>query len=166
MPEYRPETRNRKAKELAILYKKSKGKQAEMARQAGVSRAAISQRFKRNPEISLLVNEQIQEEAKKQGVNIRWYLMKLKNGAEKASKVTGYLNKKVNGLEQVSDEFVETPDWNSQHRYLVTLGEFLGYLKQNSSDTNVTTQVLVGAELMDRIKELENTRIKSEAKNE
>ena len=166
MPEYRPETRNRKAKELASLYKKSKGKQAEMARQTGVSRAAISQRFKRNPEISLLVNEQIQEEAKKQGIDIRWYLKKLKNGADNASKITGYLNNKVNGVDKVSDEFVETPDWSAQHKYLVTLGEFLGYLRRSGSDTNVTTQVLVGAELMDRIKELENTRVKSKAKNE
>ena len=48
-----------------------------------------------------------------------------------ATKITGYLNNKVDGVEKVSDEFIETPDYATRHKYLNTALEAFEILKYN-----------------------------------
>lgn len=53
----------------------------------------------------------------------------------KANKVLGYLNNKTNGVDKVSDEFVETPDHATRHKFLTTALELLKLLK--ASDVHI-----------------------------
>ncbi len=46
-----------------------------------------------------------------------------------AKKVVGYLNNKTQGVEKVSDEFVEVPDYPTRHKYLNTALESFEVIK-------------------------------------
>ena len=46
----------------------------------------------------------------------------IKEGLE-ANKTLGYLNNKVNGVNKISDEFIDVPDHSTRHKFLTTLLE-------------------------------------------
>lgn len=54
--------------------------------------------------------EYVEKAMKDKGITFE-FLMEQLHGCLNANKVVGYLNKKVQGAEQVSDEFVEVPDY-------------------------------------------------------
>ena len=47
-----------------------------------------------------------------------------------ATKVVGYLNNKTQGVEKVSDEFVEVPDWQVRHKYYETILKLMEKIKE------------------------------------
>ena len=61
----------------------------------------------------------IKELMDKMGISDEKLLNVLIEGLE-ANKVLGYLNNKVNGVEKVSDEFVDVPDHAVRHKFLDT----------------------------------------------
>ena len=88
---------NRRAHNRKKLYIKHKGNKSRIAKELGVTPATMTTQF-RNPvgratEKSL--ENDVQKAAKKLGININWYLEKLKKGANNASKITGYINNKI-----------------------------------------------------------------------
>jgi len=97
--------------------------QKELGRRLGITQAAVSRRniiALKNPEIKELLNKhELSEEV---------LLIKLKEGLN-ATRVVGYLNNKVEGVQKVSDEFVEVPDYSTRHKYLVTALELHGHLR-------------------------------------
>lgn len=48
-----------------------------------------------------------------------------------ATKVIGYLNNKVDGVEKISDEFMEVPDHPTRHKFVNTALEVFDVLKYN-----------------------------------
>lgn len=54
-----------------------------------------------------------------------------------ANKVVGYLNNNTEGVQRVSDEFVEVPDFHVRHKYLQLLLELMGEIKHDSNQAPV-----------------------------
>ena len=188
MPELKKHTIKERAQKLTTVYQKHKGNKVEMAKELGITKQAVHNRLNNSVvgvKTKEILDQEMQAAAEKLGLNVEWFLKKLKNGADNATKVIGYLHqykKKENGQperisdnpedvlkeaikpdEVVSNEFIDIPDWGVQHRYIVTLGEVLKYLKANGHDsTGPIQQVWVGAEVTKKIKELEKTQVKTE----
>lgn len=131
MPKYRPETEKAKAKILTKAYVESRLNQSALARKVGVKRASINQRLNR-PIVQKTLAEYLDKHFTKNYIKT-----KFKDGLE-ADKVVGYLNNKVDGVEKISDEFVEVPDLHCRHKYLVTLLECQGHLKTNGKNGGVS----------------------------
>jgi len=131
MPRYRPETEKLKAQKLIKAYQEANFNQHELARREGVSQPAIFDRLHK-PYVQKTLAEYLEKHFPKSYIQ-----KKFKEGLE-ASKVIGYLNSKVDGVQKVSDEFIEVPDLRCRHRYLVTLLECQGHLKHNGNNKGIT----------------------------
>jgi len=133
MPRYRPETEKLKAKILTKAYIKSGFNQSRLAEKEGVTSQAINQRFSHNRAIKKTFAEMMS----KAGITDTYLRKKMKEGLE-ANRVVGYLNNKVDGVQKVSDEFVETPDMHCRHKYLVTALEVKGHIKHNGNGKGIS----------------------------
>jgi len=131
MPRYRPETEKLKAEQFIKSYAKSGFNQTRLAQKEGISQPAVSKRLAKKY-VQKTLAEYLEKHFPKSYIQ-----KKFKEGLE-ASKVIGYLNSKVDGVQKVSDEFIEVPDLHCRHRYLVTLLECQGHLKHNGNNKGIT----------------------------
>ena len=115
---------NRRAQDLKNLYIKHKGNKSRIAEELKITPQAINDRF--NSEIGEKAQDIIEDEvravAKKLGINLTWYIKKIKEGIVKPK-----CNKK--------------PDYSIRHKYIVTLGEALKYIKQNGTTVDSSSHI-------------------------
>lgn len=126
MPKYKLSTERIKANQVAKTLLKNDVNAAEVARQKGTTRQNESQKLRRKPVRDALTR--YLESSK----TIKKVKQRLDEGLD-ANKVIGYLNNKIDGVQKVSDEFVEVPDKHCRHKYLVTYLQVTGRLKNNGS---------------------------------
>lgn len=144
MPKLRPKTEKARAAQFIKVHSKRGFNQTRTAEELGVSPSAVSHRLAKPPAQKALA-DQISRAAKKAGINITWLLRKYKTGADKASKVIGYLHQykkdesgKVEQIkpdEVVSNEFIDAPDWNVQRLYLHDIAEIMKWIKHNGNNS-------------------------------
>jgi len=142
MPRLRPETEKQRIQSLIKLHSKKGFNQTRTAEELGITQSALNRRLNRPP-VQKALEDQIAKAAKKAGINITWLLKKYKTGADTAGKVIGYLHqykKTENGKiekaepeEVVSNEFIDTPDWNVQRLYLRDIAEIMKWIKSNGN---------------------------------
>ena len=145
MPRYTQETAKAKAKILTKLYAENNLNQSRVAEKEGVTRAAINQRFKQP-----IVKKTFAEMMDKAGMSDAYLRKKIKEGLE-ATRVVGYLNNKVDGVQKVSDEFVEVPDMHCRHKYLTTALEVKGIIKYNGNGKGGNQVVIIRIEHPDKL---------------
>ena len=152
MPKLTKGELNRRAQRLKNLYVKYKGNKSRIAKELDITPQAIGQRFD-NPigkEAQHILEIEIAREAKKIGVDIRWYLKKLKEGS-------------IKPMEIVFNKLSKIPDYAVRHKYLVTLGEILKYIRSQSVESGQKVQVFVGAEISHFVKTAKTKQARSDA---
>lgn len=143
MPKKRTITKTYDDKQFMNLYKKHKGNQSAMAREMGVNRSTVCHRLRKNPQLQITLLEEINAVADDLGIDMMWYMEKLKSGAEANSihyfKKSGKKEKGKKG-KQISDEFIEVADLDTRHKYLVTMGKLMRYIETYGVQVNVAIQ--------------------------
>ena len=166
-----------RATRLKNLYIKHNGNKSRIAKELGITPQAITKRFDSvvGQKAQESLQDQVNQTAKKLGINLTWYLKLLKQGAIEPKKIIGYLNqyKKGNsGVEKampdevVSNEFIDTPDWAVRHKYIVTIGEVLKYIKSQATEGGNKLQVFIGDNFGKFIKGIESNQARSDVKPE
>ena len=146
MPKLSPELEKARALKVVKGLNRNNFNASALARESGVSPQAIAKKIKRP-----IVQKTLSDYLKKH-FSQKYIKDKLREGL-KANKVVGYLNNKTEGVEKVSDEFVEVPDFHCRHKYLVTLLECQGNIKSNgkNGDTHIHITIEQKEKLRERI---------------
>lgn len=103
----------RRAQRLKKLYIKHEGNKSRIAKELGVTPPAVDKRFNNavGQEVQRTLEDEVKIVAKKLGISLTWYIKKLKEGS-------------------IKPKYKRTVDYAVRHKYLVTLGEVLKYVKQ------------------------------------
>lgn len=172
MPKYSAKRKKIEAKKLSKTFLKHRTG-AAIARVRGTTRQTENEKLRKNELAQEILITQIQKQAQKAGINLTWHLKKLKEGADNAEKIIGYIHQykqkkkkgskieKIKPDEVVSNEFITTKDWSTQRQYLHDIAEIMRWIKQNGLEQKVGVQVFVGSEMVTKIKEMENDQVGS-----
>ncbi len=149
MPKLTPQVIKERAQTLKSLYIKHKGNKSRIAKALGITPQAINERFKspigKQAESSL--EDEIKQAAKKLGIDINWYLRRVREGVMKP---------KLHNVKKTP------PDYSVRHKYLVTLGETLKYLKGTTITNEQKVQFFVGDKFSKFIKGIETNKVGSD----
>jgi len=134
MPRLKKSTKKRRATKLIKAYQKNGCNQHRTAEALGISQPAVHQKLH-----TPIVQQTFQEVMEKAGITNEKLAQKLDEGLD-AVKVIGYLHQykqdkdgnlsKASPEETVSNEFIDTPDMPTRHKYLTTALTILGHLKE------------------------------------
>ena len=132
MPKREKKTAKVRAKQLVKTCLKHKMNQTDVAEELGVTKQAIQQRLQQP-----IVKKTFAEIMEKAGITDEKLAEKMDEGLESV-KVIGYLHQykqdkdgntsKAKPEEAVSNEFIDTPDMPTRHKYLTTALTIKGHL--------------------------------------
>ena len=132
MPKLRKSTAKRRAKKLTKTYIKNGCNQTKTAEELGITSQAVCQKLQQP-----IVKQTFIEIMEKAGISDDKLAEKLNDGLE-STKIIGYLHQykqdkkgnisKASPEETVSNEFIDTPDMQTRHKYLTTALTIKGHL--------------------------------------
>jgi len=142
MPKLRPETEEARAKELVRVVMKNRLNQTKTAEELGCSPQNIQKKLIRLPVKDALKEYIESPKLKSELIKVAREALKAKHYTKKGSK----------------------PDHDARHKYWHDLVNAGGVLKPEG--VSVGVQVFCGSEIVDNLKQVENSRIKSRVKND
>ena len=139
MPRLKKSTAKRRATKLIKTYQENDCNQHKTAKAFGVTQPTINERLQQP-----IVKKTFAEIMEKAGITDEKLAKKMDEGLESV-KVIGYLHQykqdkdgntsKAKPEEAVSNEFIDTPDMPTRHKYLTTALTILGHLKEKIEHT-------------------------------
>ena len=139
MPRLKKSTAKRRATKLTKTYIKNDCNQTKTAEELGITSQAVCQKLQQP-----IVKKTFAEIMEKAGITDEKLAEKMDEGLESV-KVIGYLHQykqdkdgntsKAKPEEAVSNEFIDTPDMPTRHKYLTTALTILGHLKEKIEHT-------------------------------